>query len=255
MAKKVSSPASHSAEPKERLDLEALPMPSVDHSTALASAKTVATRLAEPKTRRRFDAQPDDAVDRTLINAYFALRETANETSANYLSADNAESDASVPLSSVQVLTRIRTRVYNLVDYHLGDDPEVARELTVIRAGQGYKDLVDDVIALLKLREKHIVVLKGDKKNFRTDDATEGPEHCDIVRTARLKGQRPATRKAGRAWATAFYALREAHEEVITIGRFLDRKRPDVDTLWPSLYVNVKKAARPKGTGGGGEGV
>ena len=71
MAKKVSSPASHSAEPKERLDLEALPMPSVDHSTALASAKTVATRLAEPKTRRRFDTQPDDAADRALINAYF----------------------------------------------------------------------------------------------------------------------------------------------------------------------------------------
>jgi hypothetical protein len=50
-----------------------------------------------------------------------------------------------------------------------------------------------------------------------------GAAHVEIVREARLKGQRPATKKAARAWAIAFHALRQAHDEVTTIGRFIDR--------------------------------
>jgi len=236
MAKKTSVP------PTERLDLEALPMPSVDHHTALASSKTVALLLASSKMRRAFEALPDEALNRPLIAAYPALHAAAKEASANYLSADNSESDASVPFSSMRVLTDIRSRVYTLIDYHLGEVTDVARELTVIRAGQGYKDLVDDVTSLLKLREKHTAALKHDRKNFRMEDKAESAMHCDIVQRARLKGRRPATKKAGRIWATAFYALREAHEEVTAVGRFLDRKRPDVDARWPSLYVNVKNS-------------
>ena len=232
----------------ERHDLAALPMPSVDHHTALASSKTVALQLAEPKTRRDFDALPDTVVNRPLIAAYPALHTAAKEASAEYLSAESLESDASVPLASVQLLTDIRRRVYTLIDYHLGEDLDIARALAVIRAGQGYKDLIDDVTSLLKMRETHIAALKHDRKNFRMEDATEGAQHCDIIQRARLKGQRPATKKAGRIWATAFYALREAHEEVTAVGRFLDRQRPDVDARWPSLYVNVRKPAKAKPT-------
>ena len=43
----------------------------------------------------------------------------------------------------------------------------MARELTVIRAGTGYKDLANDVVSLLGLSAKHLSVIKHDKKNYR----------------------------------------------------------------------------------------
>lgn len=249
MAKKAPVPST-----EERHDLAALPIPAVDPSTALAAAKTVGDALAEPKTKRRFDALPDDEIDRRLVSAHATRYEAAKLAAAAYQSAENAEGDALVPMSSVHVLTGIRTRTYALIEYHLGEDPEIARELTAIRAGTGYKDLANDVVALLGLCEKHLAVLKHDKKNYRAEDAVEGPAHVEIVREARLKGQRPATKKAGRAWSVAFYALRESHDEVIEIGRFLDRKRADKEARWPSLFVNVKRSGKRKAGGGGGNG-
>ena len=253
MANKKSAPASAAEKPDERLDLAALPMPAVDPDHALAGSKTVADHLADLKTLRRLQALPADEFDHAALMAYAGLHATAMEKSSAYASAENAEGDALVPLSTAQALPLIRTRLYNLVWYHLGDDPEVARELAIIRAGHGYKDTADDIAALLVLREKHLDVLKHDKKNFVQDDAVEGPKHCAVVHQARFKGQRPATRKAGSAWAVAFYALREAHDEIIAAGRYLDRKRPDVDARWPSLYAKPKKSPKRKvGSGGPG---
>ena len=252
MAKKTSVPEITD----ERHDLAALPFPTVDPGTALAAAKTVGDSLAEKKTRSRFDALPEEEINRGLVDAHASLREAANAAAAAYQSTDNAEGDALVPASSVEVLADIRTRAYNLIDYHLGENPEVARELTVIRAGSGYKDLANDVVALLGLTAKHLSVVKHDKKNSRAEDAVNGPVHVEIVREARLKGQRPATKKAARAWALAFHALRESHDEVTTVGRFIDRRRSDVDERWPSLFVNVKRSGKRKGGGGGnGEGI
>ncbi len=239
---------------EERHDLAALPFPTVDPGTALAAAKTVRDTLAEPSTRRRVDALPESELNRKLVDAHEGRREAANVAAAAYQSADNAEGDALVPLASVHVLTDIRTRGCDLIEYYLGDDPEVARELTAIRAGTGYKDLANDAVAVLGLIAKHLSVLKLDKKNYRAEDATIGPVHVEIVRAARLKGQRPATKKAARAWAIAFHALRESHDEVIAVGRFLDRRRSDVDERWPSLFVNVKRSGKRKGGGGGGGG-
>jgi hypothetical protein len=240
----------------ERHDLAALPIPAVDPSAALAAAATVAKHLAEPKTRARFDALPDEEVNHALVAAHPALHEVVKRTAAAYQSAENAEGDALVPESTVKVLTAIRARTTSLIEYYLGDDPEVARELIAIRAGTGYKDLANDVVALLGLCSKHLSVIKHDKKNYRAEDATEGPVHVEIVREARLKGQRPATKKAARAWANAFYALRESHDEVTEVGRFIDRRRADKDERWPSLYVNVKRSGKRKGGGGGnGEGI
>jgi hypothetical protein len=252
MAKKTPAPAPAD----ERHDLAALAFPTVDPGTALAAAKTVGDSLAEKKTRARFDALPEEEINRGLVDAHASLREAASAAAAAYQSADNAEGDALVPAASVQVLTDIRTRTYSLIDYHLGEDPEVARELTVIRAGSGYKDLANDVVALLGLTAKHLSVVKHDKKNYRAEDAVNGPVHVEIVREARLKGQRPATKKAARAWALAFHALRQAHDEVTTVGRFIDRRRSDVGERWPSLFVNVKRSGKRKGGGGGnGEGI
>ena len=114
--------------------------------------------------------------------------------------------------------------------------------------------MANDVVALLGLTAKHLSVVKHDKKNYRAEDAVNGAAHVEIVREARLKGQRPATKKAARAWAIAFHALRESHDEVTTVGRFIDRRRSDVDERWPSLFVNVKRSGKRKGGGGGGNG-
>lgn len=254
MATKKSAPSSRAAEPEARLDLAALPVPGVDPDNALAAAKTVADHLADPTMLRRLQSLPEGEFDHGALAAHPVLRAAAAEKASAYTSEDNAEGDALVPLETAQAITTIRTRLFSLVAYHLGDDPEVARELAVIRAGQGYKDSANDVLALLVLREKHIEVLKHDKKNFVESDATEGPKHCDVIHEARFKGQRAGTRKAGRAWAVAFYALREAHDEIVAAGRYLDRKHPDVDIRWPTLYATPKKKA-PRKKGGGGTGV
>lgn len=71
-----------------------------------------------------------------------------------------------------------------------------------------------------------------------------------------LESCKDASGRAARAWAIAFHALRESHDEVTTVGRFIDRKRSDVDERWPPLFVNVRRSGKRKGGGGGnGDGI
>ena len=65
--------------------------------------------------------------------------------------------------------------------------------------------------------------------------APEAPRTCGLC-VARVC--------AARAWAAAFHALREAHDELLVAGRFLERKRPDVLQRWPSLFVSVGAAKK-----------
>jgi len=248
-----------SAAPTERRDVAALPIPAVDPQSALGAAKTIAKRLADRATRARLDALPADALDPKYASGFSVLVAAAEASSAAYVSAESTESDARVPLSLVNDATKLRTRLFSLVEYHLGDNVEVARELAAIRSGQGYADLASDLLALATLVDNNVAELKVDRRKYTPTDVADARRFAADIQTARVGGQRATTRSAGRAWAAAFHALREAHDELLAAGRFLERKRPDVNERWPSLFVSVgspkkkptKKAADPVSPTGG----
>lgn len=219
-------------------------MPAVEPQSALGAARTIAKRLAERATRARLDALAADALDPRYASDFPALVAAAEATSAAYVSAASTESDARVPLALVNRATRLRTRLFSLVEYHLGDDVETARELAAIRSGQGYADLASDLLALATLVENHVAELKTDRRKYTPTDVVDARRFAADVQTARVSGQRATTRAAGRAWAAAFHALREAHDELLAAGRFLERGRADVHERWPSLFLTVGSPKR-----------
>lgn len=234
MAKAKKTSASSSG---ERHDLAALPIPAVDPQSAIGAAKTLAKRLAERATRARLDALAEDALHPKHAAEFDSLVAAAEAASGAYTSAESTESDARVPLSLVGEATKLRGRLHSLLDYHLDAHEGVARELAAIRAGQGHADLASDLDALARLVEQNDAELKADRRKYKSSDVAEARRMAAEIQTARVGGQRATTRKAGRAWAAAFHALRESHDELLSAGRFLERARPDVNARWPSLYV------------------
>jgi hypothetical protein len=239
MAKAKKSTAS-----PERQVTAALPIPTVEPQAALGAAKTVAKRVSERATRAALDALSATALDPAYARDYPALVAAAETASAAYASTQSVESDARVPLALVDRANKLRAKLHLLVDYHLGHDEDVARELAAIRAGHGYADLASDLLALAQLVESNVSELKDDRRNYASTDVAEARQLAAEIQTARVSGQRPSTRNAARAWASAFHALREAHEELLAAGRFLERKRADVIERWPSLFVSVGTAKK-----------
>ncbi len=249
MAQAKKSPTTVQSKTTAAVPTAALPIPTVEPQAALGAAKTLAKRLAERATRARLDALAADALNPLYAQTYPALVAAAESASAAYTSTHSVESDARVPLSLVDGASKLRARLHSLLDYHLGHQEHVARELAAIRAGQGYADLASDLVALAALVEANVAEVKDDRRNYTSTDVAEARRFAAEIQTARVGGQRPSTRNAARAWAEAFHALREAHDELLAAGRFLERARPDVNERWPSLFIAVggskKKPAKP----------
>ena len=225
-AKKPSTPVQ--TQQAAVVSTAALPTPTVEPQAALGAAKTVAKRLAERATRAQLDALGADSLNPVYAQSYPALVAAAEAASVAYMATHSVESDARVPLSLANAASKLRARMHSLIDYHLGHQEVVARELAAIRAGQGHADLASDLVALAALVEANVTEVKDDRRNYTSTDVAEARRLAAEIQTARVGGQRPGTRNAARAWAAAFHALREAHDELLAAGRFLERKRADV---------------------------
>lgn len=140
--------------------------------------------------------------------------------------------------------TERRTRMLNVLEYHLGDEPAVARELTAIRAGSGYTDLASDLSRLAQLSEARAADLVTDRKHYVATDARDARSDAQAI----LQGLAVAETDAVAHWRDqldrCWTALLEAYGELRAAAQWLWRHEPQILALFESLYAVTRPARR-----------
>lgn len=222
----------------------------MEASSALGIADATLKLVTTAAVRTHLLRVPPQELSPAQIDAYPALVAEAKRTSGAYTVASGGESDALVSVSIVDAATTLSRRMFACLEYNV-ESGEIAAQLAAIRRGAGYADLANDLEALGTLYVEHAPTLRLDVQKYRASDAAQSAQFASDIRVARVGGQRVSTKKAGAAWADAFYALRDVHDDIIAAGRYLDRKNPKLLARWVSLNTNVgtpkgKKDKEPK---------
>ncbi len=150
-------------------------------------------------------------------------------------------SSAQVPPKIVSAALELRRGMIKVVDYHLGDDPVIANELTGIRAGSGHVDTANDLAELADLYETHYALLSLDKRHFRAQDTAEARRLSDAIYDH--LGRSAEIREWLEARNRVFALLKRSHAEVLAAASFLFRNEPHQLARFPSLYT---APAKPK---------
>lgn len=87
-----------------------------------------------------------------------------------YLLATATRTEAQLPVSLVTTATTLKTRMLRVAEYHLGDHDVAGPIVAAIRAGTGYLDLANDLIALARVYADYQSVLEHDKKDYKPTD-------------------------------------------------------------------------------------
>jgi hypothetical protein len=159
-----------------------------------------------------------------------------------YLLASATRTEAQLPASVVEVASSLKNRMMRVVDYHLGDHAVAGPIVTAIRAGTGYLDLANDLVALARLYKKYLPLLEHDKKDYQAADETLAAQTGDQIINL-LGGSTPEQRKWADLQARAWSRLSADYDEVSAAGRYLKRNDDDLETAFPSLIAASRTAA------------
>lgn len=203
---------------------------------AAATGRTVRT----PEVRERFATLPESVFDirhvDDLENVAMAAWHSVVESKRAAVGASQATLDSGL----VAAATALKGRMFQVLEYHLGDDSAVRGELDSIREGGGYLDLANDLIRLVRQYEVHAQALAGDTRHYRETDR----EEASRVAHAIMRELGEACSGDAIVWSDyvsrAWTLLASVYEEVSVAGRFLFRHE-NPDALFPSL-VTVSRA-------------
>jgi hypothetical protein len=227
----------------------------VDVQVAAAIALSVANAVAADKALRarfealakanEFDLARLDGLATAALAAWFARH--------MYLLVSATHTEAQLPGSLVATATALKTRMMRVVDYHLGDHPVAGPLVSAIRAGTGYMDLANDLVALARLYKAYAHLLEHDKKDYQAVDQGLAAQTGDQILTL-LGGSTPEQRKWVGLQARAWTLLSGDYAEVYAAGRYLKRWDVDVESTFPSL-IAAARAAGGRSAAGRGDGV
>jgi hypothetical protein len=207
----------------------------IDADTALRARFEALARVKE------FDLPRLDGLATTALAAWFARH--------MYLLASATHTEAQLPASLVATATTLKTRMMRVAEYHLSDHPVAGRIVTAIRAGTGYMDLANDLVALARLYRTHTDLLEHDKKDYQAADQGLAAQTGDQILKL-LGGNTPDQRTWADRQARAWTLLNTDYAEVCAAGRYLKRGDGDVDLAFPSLITASRAAASKTTTSG-----
>lgn len=147
------------------------------------------------------------------------------------------DSERRLPPELVEIATAVRPRMTKVIDYILGDQPVVARQLDAIRAGQGYADLANDLDDLADLYETHAPALARDTIRYSAFDATLARD-CARKIVEQLDQQRREnithwTDQQSRIWTL----LSQSYGETQRTARYIWPDNKAILDLFPPLRV------------------
>jgi hypothetical protein len=130
-----------------------------------------------------------------------------------------------------------------VVDYHLGDHDVAGPIVLAIRAGTGYLDLANDLVALARLYADYRSLLAHDKKDYKAGDEKLAGEIGDKIIALLGGGATAEQKKWADRQARAWTQLNTDYADVFATGRFLKRKDDDIESAFPSLIAASRAAA------------
>jgi len=225
--------------PSDRLDPVVVDV-QVAAITALAIAHAIAVdaplraRFEALSKAKEFDITRLDGLAPTALATWFARH--------RYLLASATHSEAQLPASTVTTATTLKARMMRVVEYHLGDHPVAGAIVAAIRAGTGYMDLANDLVALARLYKEYADLLAHDKKDYQAADQGLAAQTGDQIITL-LGGSAPEQRKWADRQARAWTLLNGDYAEIYAAGRYLKRADGDVESAFPSLVAASRAAA------------
>ena len=153
--------------------------------------------------------------------------------------------DADALTTTVKVTTQVveeaaqrRNRAFKLLEYHLGDDPQIMTLLDSIRSGTGYFDLAFDCTRLGKLWLEHEAVLSLDPKLFVPGEGSQLLALGERI-FVELNGQQAAGTELRDLQQRIWTLLLTSADEVVAAGRFLFR-----NTSMGARFRSLASAAR-----------
>lgn len=210
------------------------------------AAVGVAARISEPDILGRYQSLPATEFDLTHVND---LADLAWGTLHAARMADQARhglSRARLPPDLVATATATRARMQACCEYHLDEHPVAGSELARLRAGQGHRDLADDLLGYAALYQEHRALLERDTRHYRAEDADEavrlGETIYALLGDAITAESRSAVNQLVRAWTL----LVRSYAEVSETGRWLFRHdAATAERLFPSLFT-IGRSTRPR---------
>lgn len=235
--------------------LAALPRDSLAHvnvdlQTVSVFALGVARVLAEPAIRARFArlARTGEYEDAS-VDELGAAAQAAWYARHRFLLANALHSNARIAVDLLDEATTLRARMLKVGEYWLSDDPGARAEIAAIRAGSGYQDLANDLVALASLFERHGQALSQDRKLYQKSDATTanrlGGRILEQLGAAATQEQSQWSAMQPRVWTL----LLETYDEVRRGGLFLFARDRAEERFPPLSAVGRTGARTPKDSG------
>lgn len=244
----VSAEADFKAlEPRlKKLARDQLDAPNVDVQEAATIALRVCRLFKNKEVRQRFaNLKKSGEYDDSCVDDLPAVARAAWFARHKVLESTGTEMEARLPLAILDEAEALRRRMLKCAEYHLGDDPFESNLLAVIRSGQGYHDLANDLLGLSRVFTRRKADLAADKKNYRASDAGAakklGNTILELLGGSGSDDRRSWVEMQSRAWTL----LLRVYGEVVRGGLFLyAREAPEV--MFPSLVAAARsRASRP----------
>jgi hypothetical protein len=150
-----------------------------------------------------------------------------------------APTAARLPEALLTEATAVKARMLKVLDYQLGDDEPVARELAAIRPGVGYLDLAQDLAQLAKLYQTGRAQLQNDRHLYQATDETLAATLSQRI-FSELRRDEPTAQRERLSQATSLLVY--LYEEVAATARWLLRQQPDAaERRFPSLIAATRR--------------
>jgi hypothetical protein len=195
----------------------------------------------------RFDIQHALRLESSALATWHAVKQMRN--------AAALASGVKIPDEVVAQGMDLKQTMIKVIDYHLGQRPEIFKLLASIRDGTGYVDLASDLSRLSEQYEIHATTLAVDTVRYKaTDGATAGRlAHAihQVLGDGRSSDASYWSDYLGRAWSL----LVITYAEVSATGRWLFRHE-DGESRFPSLYAvgRQRRSRRPDESDGSPDG-
>lgn len=239
---------------KYRAELEAIPKQefvniTISRERMLALTDRVVTNMREHEPTFEQEIAPARAAQRR------AELKRLPERAQVFFAADLLSAAVYTPAEERE-WNELRTRVaehdrvlFKWASPLFGDDAELKSVLDDIQAGTGHQDSAEDVVRLVVMFRDHWPEADGQTpitREYLDRAEIDATRMLDLLENKAGAEARDLARRAFTAWA-------HDYRELISLGRYLERSKPDVLTRFPGIHAERTRARRPGDQPDGGD--